>query len=72
MKISEMNWGQVEAYLRKDDRAILPLGCTEHCKLAQPLSRFHPGGEAFPCDAAEPLGVPVFPVVRLWHYSPIS
>lgn len=29
MKISEMNWMQVEAYLKNDDRAIVPLGSTE-------------------------------------------
>jgi hypothetical protein len=26
MKISEMNWLQVEAYLGRDNRAVLPLG----------------------------------------------
>ena len=29
MKISEMNWQQLENWLQKDDRAILPLGSTE-------------------------------------------
>ena len=29
MKISEMNWLQVEEYLKSDDRAVVPLGCTE-------------------------------------------
>ena len=29
MKITEMNWPQVEEYLKSDDRAVVPLGCTE-------------------------------------------
>ena len=29
MKISEMNWEQVEAYLKGNDLAVLPLGSTE-------------------------------------------
>lgn len=29
MRISEMHWQQVEAYLRHDDWAVLTLGCTE-------------------------------------------
>ena len=29
MRISELNWMQVEAYLGQDDRAVLPLGSTE-------------------------------------------
>lgn len=28
MRISEMNWMQVEAYLAHDNRAVLPLGST--------------------------------------------
>ena len=29
MRVKEMNWMQVEAYLQKDDRAVVPLGSTE-------------------------------------------
>src|SRR6266576_5158065 len=29
VRITDMNWKQVEAYLRRDDRAVLPLGSTE-------------------------------------------
>ena len=29
MRIADMNWMQVEEYLRRDDRAVLPLGSTE-------------------------------------------
>src|SRR5262245_37068823 len=29
MRISDMNWMQVEAFLKNDDRAVLPIGSTE-------------------------------------------
>jgi hypothetical protein len=29
MKITDLNWMQVEKYLQKDDRAVLPLGSAE-------------------------------------------
>ncbi len=62
MRISDMNWMQVEAYLRGDDRAILPLGSTEqHSYLRLTVDCILP--ERVAVDAAEPLGVPVFPVV---------
>ena len=62
MRISDMNWMQVEAYLRNDDRAILPLGSTEqHSYLRLTVDCILP--ERVAVDAAEPLGVPVFPVV---------
>lgn len=62
MKISEMNWGQVEAYLKRDDRAILPLGSTEqHAGLSLSVDSIL--SEKIALDAAEPLGIPVFPVV---------
>ncbi len=62
MQISQMNWQQVEAYLAGDDRAVLPLGCTEqHAYLS--LSTDSILAERVAVEAAEPLGVPVFPVV---------
>lgn len=62
MKISEMNWQQVEAYLKKDDRAILPLGSTEqHAQLSLSVDSIL--SERVAAEAAEPLGIPVFPVV---------
>ena len=61
MKISDMNWMQVEEYLKKDDRAVLPLGSTEqHAYLS--LSTDSILSETVSVDAAEPLGIPVFPV----------
>lgn len=62
MKIADMNWRDVEAYLAADDRAILPLGSTEqHCDLSLCVDAIL--AEKIALDAAEPLGVPVFPVV---------
>ncbi len=62
MRISESNWPQVEAYLRKDDRCVLPLGSTEqHAQLSLSVDSIL--SERVGAEAAEPLGVPVFPVV---------
>jgi creatinine amidohydrolase len=62
MRISEMNWMMVEEYLKRDDRAVLPLGCTEqHAYLS--LSTDSILAERLAVEAAEPLGVPVFPVL---------
>src|SRR5512143_1707555 len=62
MKIAEMNWMQVEEYLKHDDRAVLPLGSTEqHAYLS--LSTDSILAERVAIEAAEPIGVAVFPVV---------
>jgi creatinine amidohydrolase len=62
VKISESNWQQVEAYLRDDDRAVLPLGSTEqHAQLSLSVDSIL--SERVAVEASEPLGVPVFPVV---------
>jgi creatinine amidohydrolase len=61
MQIRSMHWQQVEAYLRHDDRAVLPLGSTEqHAYLS--LSTDSILAERLATEAAEPLGIPVFPV----------
>jgi creatinine amidohydrolase len=60
VKICEMNWKQVEDYLKHDDRAVLPIGSTEqHCRLS--LCTDHILSERVSIEAAEPLRVPVFP-----------
>lgn len=60
MRIQDMNWSQVEAYLKKDDRAVLPIGSTEqHAHLS--LCVDHILSERVAVEAAEPLQVPVFP-----------
>src|ERR671923_1539160 len=62
MRISEMNWMMVEEYLKRDNRAVLPLGCTEqHAYLSLSTDSILAGPLAV--EAAEPLGVPVFPVL---------
>jgi creatinine amidohydrolase len=62
MRISEMNWMMVEEYLKRDDRAVLPLGCTEqHAYLS--LSTDSILAERLAVEAAEPLAMPVFPVL---------
>jgi len=62
MRISEMNWMMVEKYLTRDNRAVLPLGCTEqHAYLS--LSTDSILAERLAVEAAQPLGVPVFPVL---------
>jgi creatinine amidohydrolase len=53
---------QVEAYLDADNRAVLPLGCTEqHAHLSLATDTIL--AERVATEAAEPLGVPVFPVI---------
>src|SRR5437667_7383431 len=62
MRISEMNWMMVEEYLKRDDRAVLPLGSTEqHAYLSLSVDSIL--AERLAGEAAEPLGVPVFPVL---------
>ncbi len=62
MNIADMNWFQVEQYLTRDDRAVVPIGCTEqHAYLS--LATDSILAERVAREAAEPTGVPVFPVV---------
>jgi creatinine amidohydrolase len=62
MKIAAMNWSQVENYLKHDDRAVVPLGSTEqHAGLSLMVDVIL--SERVAVDAAEPLGIPVFPPV---------
>jgi creatinine amidohydrolase len=61
LKIADMNWMQVEDYLRRDDRAVVPLGSTEqHAYLSLAVDSIL--SERVAAEAAEPLQVPVFPV----------
>lgn len=58
-----MNWMQVEEKLRQDDRAVVPVGSTEqHGYLRLTVDAIL--AERVACEAAEPLGVPVFPVLN--------
>ena len=62
MRITEMNWMQVEAYLKGDDRCVLPIGSVEqHGYLSLGVDMIC--SERISVEAAESLGVPVFPVL---------
>jgi creatinine amidohydrolase len=62
MRVAEMNWQAVEDWLRTDDRAVVPLGSTEqHGPLSLAVDSIL--SERVAAEAAEPLGVPVFPAL---------
>ena len=62
MRISEMNWMQVRDHAAKDDRAVLPIGSTEqHAHLSLSVDTIL--SERVAVEAAEPLRIPVFPVI---------
>ena len=62
MRIADLNWMQLEAYLEHDDRIVLPTGSTEqHAYLS--LCTDNILSERVAVEAAEPLGVPVLPVL---------
>jgi creatinine amidohydrolase len=62
VRVAELNWMQLEAYLERDDRIVLPVGSTEqHAYLS--LATDSILAERVSVEAAEPLGVPVFPVL---------
>jgi creatinine amidohydrolase len=63
MKIADMNWMQVEAWIARDGRAVVPMGSTEqHGYLSLSVDAIL--AERVASEAAEPLGVPVFPVLN--------
>ena len=62
MRIAEINWMRVTEYLASDDRAVVPLGSTEqHAYLSLGTDAIL--AERVAAEAAEPLGVPVFPAL---------
>lgn len=62
MRIADMDWRMVEDWVRHDDRCVLPLGSTEqHAGLSLVTDAIL--AERLANEAAEPLGVPVFPVL---------
>lgn len=63
MRIADMNWMQVEAHARGDDRAILPIGSIEqHAYLSLAVDAIL--AERVAVEAAAPLAVPVFPPIN--------
>ena len=62
MRVSELTWMQLEAYLEHDDRIVLPLGTTEqHAYLSVATDTIV--AERLAVEACEPLGVPVLPAM---------
>lgn len=62
MRVSDMAWGDVEDWLAQDDRCVIPLGSTEqHAGLSLSVDSIL--AERVAVDAAEPLGIPVFPAL---------
>lgn len=62
MHVSTLSWRQLESVLAEEDRAVLPLGSTEqHAHLSLCTDAIL--AERMAVEAAEPLGVPVFPVL---------
>jgi creatinine amidohydrolase len=63
MRIADMNWMQVEAHVKRDHRAVLPIGSTEqHAFLSLSVDSIL--AERVAVEAAEPLAVPVYPVIN--------
>ena len=62
MRARDLNWMQVEEYLSRDDRVVLPIGSTEqHGYLS--LETDNILAERVSAEAAEPLGVLVLPAL---------
>jgi creatinine amidohydrolase len=62
MRVADMNWMQVEEHVRRDQRCVLPIGSVEqHAYLSLCVDMIL--AERVAVDAAEPLGVPVYPAV---------
>jgi creatinine amidohydrolase len=62
MRIADMNWMQVKAYLDTDDRCVVPIGSTEqHGYLSLCVDAIL--SERVAQEAAAPAGVPVYPVM---------
>src|SRR5262249_60359218 len=62
VRTRDLNWMQLEDYLGRDDRIVLPIGSTEqHAYLS--LETDNILAERVSVEAAQPLGVPVLPVL---------
>ncbi|MCE2490402.1 MAG: creatininase family protein [Anaerolineae bacterium] len=63
MRIADMHWRQVEDWLKRDNRCVLPVGSTEqHALLSLCVDNIL--AERVALEAAAPTGVPVFPPVN--------
>ena len=62
MRVFDANWMQIEEYLGRDDRIVLPTGSTEqHGYLSLGTDAIL--AERVAVEAAQPLGVPVLPAL---------
>jgi creatinine amidohydrolase len=62
VRLYDLNWQQVAAYLERDDRVVIPVGSTEqHAYLS--LGTDSILSERVAVEAAEPVGVPVLPAM---------
>jgi creatinine amidohydrolase len=62
VRVVDCNWMQLEAYLERDDRIVLPLGSVEqHATLSLGVDVIL--AQRVAEEAAEPLGVPVLPAL---------
>jgi creatinine amidohydrolase len=62
VRIADMNWKQVERYLQDDNRCVLPVGSVEqHAQLSLCVDAIL--SERVAVEAAEPLGIPVYPAM---------
>jgi len=62
VRVFEANWMQIEEYLQRDDRIVLPTGSTEqHGYLSLGTDAIL--AERVAAEAAEPLGIPVLPAL---------
>jgi creatinine amidohydrolase len=62
MRVIDCHWMQLEAYLERDDRIVLPLGSTEqHATLSLGVDVIL--AQRVAEEAAEPLGIPVLPAL---------
>jgi creatinine amidohydrolase len=62
VRLFDANWQQVDAYLDHDDRVVVPIGSTEQHGLLS-LGTDAILAERVALEAAEPLGIPVLPVL---------
>jgi len=62
MRVRDTNWLMIKEYLKQDDRAVVPIGCTQqYAYLSLAVDTILAENAAV--DAAEPLAVPVFAVI---------
>ena len=62
MQVTNMNWMDIQTSIEKNPKCVLPIGSTEqHAQLSVCVDMIL--AEKISIEAAEPLGIPVFPVM---------